>query len=215
MPDQPEHQHPDAPEQIVPHSLNDYLEVMTKAVFQSGMSWKVANSKWTGFQAGFQGFDVAKVAAMDESAIDDLAADTRIIRNRRKIVATVHNAQRLINLDEEYGGIRNYFRAHGISTTCSRTFANSSNTWETPEPTIGCTYSAKRFLTTRSSVPVANESLLIVDRVSRYHSATGHTGGTTYEHTGNLPTCSERMGHHSPGSGQRRSNSHDPQRRDP
>ena len=113
MPDQPEHQHPDAPEQIVPHSLNDYLEVMTKAVFQSGMSWKVVNSKWTGFQAGSQGFDVAKVAAMDESAIDDLAADTRIIRNRRKIVATVHNAQRLINLDEEYGGIRNYFRAHG------------------------------------------------------------------------------------------------------
>ncbi len=108
-----EHQHPDAPPQIVPRSLNDYLEVMTKAVFQSGMSWKVVNSKWPGFQAGFQGFDVAKVATMDESAIDTLAADTRIIRNRRKIVATVHNAQRLIELDEEYDGIRNYFRAHG------------------------------------------------------------------------------------------------------
>lgn len=108
-----EHQHPDAPPQIVPQSLNDYLEVMTKAVFQSGMSWKVVNSKWPGFQAGFQGFDVAKVATMDESAIDTLAADTRIIRSRRKIVATVHNAQRLIELDEEYDGIRNYFRAHG------------------------------------------------------------------------------------------------------
>ncbi len=113
MPDRPEHQHPDAPEQIVPQSLNDYLEVMTKAVFQSGMSWKVVNGKWAGFQAGFQGFDVGRVAAMDESGIDDLAADTRIIRNRRKIVATVHNAQRLIELDEEYGGIRNYFRSQG------------------------------------------------------------------------------------------------------
>jgi 3-methyladenine DNA glycosylase Tag len=113
MPEQPERQHPEAPEQIVPQSLNDYLEVMTKAVFQSGMSWKVVNSKWAGFQEGFQGFDVARVAAMDESAIDDLASDTRIIRNRRKIVATVHNAQRLIDLDEEYDGIRNYFRSHG------------------------------------------------------------------------------------------------------
>ena len=112
MPDRNEGQHPDAPEQIVPQSLNDYLEVMTKAVFQSGMSWKVVNSKWSGFQSGFQGFEVAKVAAMDESAIDDLAADTRIIRNRRKIVATVHNAQRLIELDEEHGGIRNYFASH-------------------------------------------------------------------------------------------------------
>ena len=110
-----QHEHPphhEAPEQIVPQSLNDYLEVMTKAVFQSGMSWKVVNGKWPGFQVGFQGFDVAAVAAMDESAIDTLAADTRIIRNRRKIVATVHNAQRLIELDEEYDGIRNYLRSH-------------------------------------------------------------------------------------------------------
>ena len=113
MPDETEHRHPEAPEQIVPSSLNDYLEIMTKAVFQSGMSWKVVNSKWLGFQTGFQGFDVAKVAAMDESAIDDLAADTRIIRNRRKIVATVYNAQRLIDLDEEHDGIRNYLRSHG------------------------------------------------------------------------------------------------------
>ena len=109
-----ERQHPEAPPQIVPQSLNDYLEVMTKAVFQSGMSWKVVNSKWPGFQAGFHEFDVARVAAMDESAIDTLAADTAIIRNRRKIVATVHNAQKLIELEEEYGGdIRNYLRSHG------------------------------------------------------------------------------------------------------
>ena len=127
-----EHQHPEAPPQIVPQTLNDYLEVMTKAVFQSGMSWKVVNGKWPGFRAGFYvggagdelaeggpgfragfyGFEVARVASMNESAIDDLAADTRIIRNRRKIAATVHNAQRLIDLDEEYGGIQNYFRSH-------------------------------------------------------------------------------------------------------
>ncbi len=114
MTTQQERQHPEAPEQIEPQSLNDYLEVMTKAVFQSGMSWKVVNTKWPGFQTGFQGFDVAAVAAMDESAIDTLVADTAIIRNRRKIVATVHNAQKLIELEEEHGGdIRNYLRSHG------------------------------------------------------------------------------------------------------
>jgi DNA-3-methyladenine glycosylase I len=57
---------------------------------------------------------VAAVAAMAGSAIDTLAADPAIIRNRRKIVATVHNAQKLIELQEEHGGdIRNYLRAHG------------------------------------------------------------------------------------------------------
>ena len=110
------HEHPrehEAPEQIVPQSLNDYLEVMTKAVFQSGLSWKVVSNKWPGFQAGFQGFDVAAVATMGESEIDTLAIDPAIVRNRRKIVATVHNAQRLIELDDEYDGIRNYLRSHG------------------------------------------------------------------------------------------------------
>ena len=103
----------DAPEQIAPHSLNDYLEVMTKAVFQSGLSWKVVSNKWPGFQAGFKGFDVASVAKMGESEIDTLATDTAIVRNRRKIVATVHNAQRLLELEDEYGAIRNYLRSHG------------------------------------------------------------------------------------------------------
>ena len=114
MATQKERQQLEAPARISPQSLNDYLEVMTKAVFQSGMSWKVVNTKWPGFQAAFHGFDVARVATMDESVIDTLAADPAIIRNRRKIVATVYNAQRLIELEEEYGGdIRNYLRSHG------------------------------------------------------------------------------------------------------
>ena len=108
-----EREHPEAPEQIVPQSLNDYLEVMTKAVFQSGLSWQVMTNKWPGFRSGFKRFDVAAVAAMGEPEVDALAADTAIVRNRRKIAATVHNAQRLIELDEEYGGIQNYMRSHG------------------------------------------------------------------------------------------------------
>ena len=104
--------HLESTEQVVPQSLNDYLEVMTKAVFQSGLSWQVVTGKWPGFQAGFKGFDVATVAAMGEPEIDALAADPAIVRNRRKIAATVHNAQRLIELDGEYDGIRNYLRSH-------------------------------------------------------------------------------------------------------
>ena len=34
-----------APDQIEPASLGDYLEVMSKAIFQSGMSWKVVEAK--------------------------------------------------------------------------------------------------------------------------------------------------------------------------
>ena len=146
-----EHAHPEAPDQIVPQSLNDYLEVMTKAVFQSGLSWSVVTNKWAGFQAGFQGFDVAAVASMGEPEIDDLAADTAIVRNRRKIAATVHNAQRLIELDEEYDGIVTTCGRTATSTPRLRTCASSSNTWETPAPISGSTFSARKCRTTRSS----------------------------------------------------------------
>ena len=42
-----------APPQVKPKRLGDYLEVMSKAVFQSGMSWQVVNKKWDGIRDAF------------------------------------------------------------------------------------------------------------------------------------------------------------------
>ena len=99
------------PEQIQPTSLNDYLEVMSKAVFQSGMSWKVVEAKWPSTREAFHNFDIEKVAALDDKDIDELTQDTRVIRNYRKLNAIVSNAQRMIALDEEYKGFKYYLRS--------------------------------------------------------------------------------------------------------
>ena len=104
---------PGAPEQITPQRLGDYLEVISKAGFQSGISWKVVENKWPGTQEAFHGFDADAVAEMTPQEVDDLTQDTRVIRNRRKLEAVVSNAQRLIELDQEYGGFSKYLRAHG------------------------------------------------------------------------------------------------------
>lgn len=48
---------PTAPQQIQPASLDVYLEVMSKAVFQSGMSWKVVEAKWSTTREAFYDFD--------------------------------------------------------------------------------------------------------------------------------------------------------------
>jgi 3-methyladenine DNA glycosylase Tag len=103
-----------APKQIEPSSLADYLEVMTKAVFQAGMSWSVVEAKWDGFQSAFEGFDPEKVARFGPDEVDRLAADKSIIRNRRKIEATADNAQAILELAAEHGGdFRAYLRSHG------------------------------------------------------------------------------------------------------
>jgi 3-methyladenine DNA glycosylase Tag len=101
------------PTKIRPKALGDYLEVMTKAVFQSGLSWRVVDAKWDGFREAFEGFDAERVAAFTPDDVDRLAQDTRIVRNRRKIQATVDNAVEMVELDREHNGFRNYLRSHG------------------------------------------------------------------------------------------------------
>lgn len=101
------------PKQIKPKTLGDYLEVMSKAAFQSGMSWAIVEKKWPGTREAFRDFDVLKVATLTTKQIDALADDVRLIRNRRKIDAIVHNARTLIELEEQYGSFRKYLRSHG------------------------------------------------------------------------------------------------------
>jgi DNA-3-methyladenine glycosylase I len=86
---------------------------MSRAVFQSGMSWKVVTAKWPTTLKAFHGFDIDKVAEMTEDDIDALANDTRVIRNRRKLEAIVGNARRMIELEQEHGTFQGYLRAHG------------------------------------------------------------------------------------------------------
>ena len=101
------------PEQIDVKSLDDYLEVMSKAVFQSGMSWQVVEAKWPGTREAFWNFDTHRIADLVEPELEQLAQDTRLIRNRRKLAAISTNAQKMIELQKEYGTFQQYLRSHG------------------------------------------------------------------------------------------------------
>ena len=100
------------PEKIIPKSLHDYLEIMSKSVFQSGMSWKVVESKWPGTKEAFHDFDIQAVANFNELDIEELTKDTRVIRNYRKLAAVVSNARKMLELDKEYGSFQKYLRSH-------------------------------------------------------------------------------------------------------
>jgi 3-methyladenine DNA glycosylase Tag len=102
-----------APERITPQSLGDYLEVMSKAVFQSGISWKVVDAKWPGIREAFQGFDAEAIAGFTPDDMDRLTADSRVIRNRRKLEAIIENARQMLDLEEQHGSFRDYLRSHG------------------------------------------------------------------------------------------------------
>lgn len=100
-----------APQKIKPERTADYLEVLTKAVFQGGISRRVIEAKWTGFQEAFAGFEPQAIAQFTDKDVDRLAADTRIVRNRRKIEATVDNAVEFVEIEKEFGSVRRYLRS--------------------------------------------------------------------------------------------------------
>ena len=99
------------PKQIQPKKLADYLEQMSKSVFQTGISWRVVESKWPGIREAFREFDPVKVSKLTGEEMEELAQDTQIIRNRMKIQAIVGNARRVVELDKEYKGFRNYLHS--------------------------------------------------------------------------------------------------------
>src|SRR5438105_13807740 len=96
-----------------PAKLAGYLEELTRSVFQPGLSWRVVEAKWPGMRAALHEFDPARVAALTPPEVDALAQDPRMIRNRRKIEATVGNAAELIALDRQHGGFATYLGSPG------------------------------------------------------------------------------------------------------
>ena len=77
--------------------------MIAKRVFAAGFVWRVIDAKWDGFEEAFQGFDPNIVAHLTDDEIDALAQDTRIVRNRQKILATIQNALFVLDTAEEHG----------------------------------------------------------------------------------------------------------------
>ena len=98
------------PPQHTAKTIDDYLEHLSKGVFQAGISWRVVDAKWATIKPAFHRFKVERVARMTDREIDALAKDTRVIRSRPKIAAVVHNAGVILEL-ERAGGFRRHLRS--------------------------------------------------------------------------------------------------------
>jgi DNA-3-methyladenine glycosylase I len=74
------------------------LENLCLEGFQAGLSWLTNLRKREAFRRAFEGFDFERVARFDERDVERLMQDTGIVRNRKKIEATVNNARRTLEL---------------------------------------------------------------------------------------------------------------------
>lgn len=83
---------------------------------QAGLSWETILKKKDNFFAAFDGFEIAKVARYTDKKKEKLMQDAGIIRNRLKIEATIHNAQRILQIQKEYGSFKEWLNKHHPKT---------------------------------------------------------------------------------------------------
>ncbi len=85
------------------HDERGLFERISLEAFQSGLSWAIILSKRDAFQRAFADFDPDAIAAFDDTDVERLMADAGIVRNRRKIAATIGNARATVALRPDGG----------------------------------------------------------------------------------------------------------------
>ncbi|MFZ7104170.1 MAG: DNA-3-methyladenine glycosylase I [Peptococcaceae bacterium] len=90
------------------HDDHKHFEFLVLESAQAGLSWLTVLRKRENYRRAYDNFEPAKVAAYDESKINELLSNPGIIRNRRKIEASVNNAGRFLEVQKEFGSFDQY-----------------------------------------------------------------------------------------------------------
>ncbi len=90
------------------HDDRELFEMLILECFQAGLSWECVLNKRENFREAFDGFELEKACAYDDSKLEELRNNPGIIRNRLKIGAAVTNARVFREIQEEYGSFADY-----------------------------------------------------------------------------------------------------------
>lgn len=90
------------------HNDLKHFEFLVLESAQAGLSWITVLKKRENYRAVYDNFDPIKVAAYSEEKTNGLLGNTGIIRNRRKIEASINNAKMFLNIQKEFGSFDNY-----------------------------------------------------------------------------------------------------------
>ena len=93
----------------VPSYDDKYLfEMLVLESFQAGLSWECILNKRKAFYKAFDGFNYEIIAKYNDNKINELISNKEIVRNKRKILATINNAKIFMEIQKEYKSFSNY-----------------------------------------------------------------------------------------------------------
>jgi len=121
------------------------FEYLTLESAQAGLSWYTILKRREGYRKAFSNFEVNTVAKFDQVKIEELMLDSGIIRNRAKITATVNNAAKFIDIQNEFGSFSKYMWGFvGNKTLVSNIISEQDYPSTTKESDLFCKDLKKR-----------------------------------------------------------------------
>jgi DNA-3-methyladenine glycosylase I len=80
-----------------------HFEFLVLESAQAGLSWITILRKRENYRKAYRGFDPRRVARFGARDVERLLANPGIVRNRAKIEASIENARRFLEIQEEFG----------------------------------------------------------------------------------------------------------------
>jgi DNA-3-methyladenine glycosylase I len=96
-----------------------YFENLIRCIFQAGLNWRVISNKWPFFIKAFDNFDLDIIAGYDEKKVNELLENKKIIRNKRKILATIENAKEFKRIIKDSGSFQNWLEEQDTTNNYS------------------------------------------------------------------------------------------------
>jgi DNA-3-methyladenine glycosylase I len=90
------------------HDDRKHFEFLILEGVQAGLSWLTVLKKRENYRKAYDDFDVKKVSEYDEAKIEELMNNPGLIRNRRKIEASINNAKKFLEVQKEFGSFDNF-----------------------------------------------------------------------------------------------------------
>ncbi len=90
------------------HDDRKHFEFLVLESAQAGLNWYTVLKKRENYRKAYDGFDPEKVAQYDEIKVEALLHDAGIIRNRKKIEASIANARVFLEIQREFGSFDHY-----------------------------------------------------------------------------------------------------------
>ena len=90
------------------HDDRKWFEKILLDSAQAGLSWITILRKRENYRQAYANFDYEEVARFDAQKVEELLADPGIVRNRRKIDASIKSAQAFLRIQDEFGSFDAY-----------------------------------------------------------------------------------------------------------